>query len=61
VEGTWPDDLMGAVKEQIHMQEEIQIDTINDTLTLDRFTVKQRVIDNINLSKEWCKTFGIKY
>lgn len=61
VEGPWPDDLMGAVKEQIHMQEENQIDTINDTLSLDRYTIKQRVLENISLSKEWCKTFGIKY
>jgi 23S rRNA U2552 (ribose-2'-O)-methylase RlmE/FtsJ len=60
VEG-WPEEVMDAVKEQILFQEEIQIQCIEDTLNLDTNTIADRLLKNIQLSKEWCKTFGVKY
>ena len=60
VEG-WPEEVMDAVKEQILFQEEIQIQCIEDTLNLDTNTIADRLLKNIQLSKEWCKTFGVKH
>ena len=58
---SWPADLMDAVKEQILFQEEMQIQCIEDTLNLDTNTIADRLLRNIQLSKDWCKRFGVKY
>jgi len=58
---TWPSEVTDAVKEQILFQEEIQIQCIEDTLNLDTTTIAQRLLTNIQLSKDWCKTFGVKH
>jgi 23S rRNA U2552 (ribose-2'-O)-methylase RlmE/FtsJ/uncharacterized protein YqgV (UPF0045/DUF77 family) len=60
VEG-WPEEVMDAINEQILFQEEIQIQCIDDTLNLDTNTIADRLLTNIRLSKEWCKTFGVKH
>jgi 23S rRNA U2552 (ribose-2'-O)-methylase RlmE/FtsJ len=57
----WPEDIMGAIKEQIQFQEEIQIQCIEDTLNLDRTTIYERLLTNMRLSKEWCINFGVNY
>jgi len=58
---SWPDSLMEAIKEQILFQEDIQIQCIEDTLNLDKNTIADRLLKNIRLSKEWCRTFGVKH
>jgi 23S rRNA U2552 (ribose-2'-O)-methylase RlmE/FtsJ len=61
IEGEWPEEIIEAVQEQIEMQEKIQIQCIEDTLTLDKDTIAERLLKNIRLSKEWCKAFDVPY
>jgi 23S rRNA U2552 (ribose-2'-O)-methylase RlmE/FtsJ len=61
VQNEWPAPVLRAVKEQILYQEQLQIKNIEDTLNLDKETIADRILQNIRLSKAWCKTFGVKH
>jgi 23S rRNA U2552 (ribose-2'-O)-methylase RlmE/FtsJ len=61
VQNEWPAPVLRAVKEQILYQEQLQIKNIEDTLNLDKETIADRILQNIRLSKLWCRTFGVKY
>jgi 23S rRNA U2552 (ribose-2'-O)-methylase RlmE/FtsJ len=61
VQNEWPLPILRAVKEQIHYQEQLQIKNIEDTLNLDKNTIPERMLQNIRLSKKWCRTFGVKH
>lgn len=58
---SWPSEVTDAVNEQILFQEEIQIQCIEDTLNLDTNTIADRLLTNIRLSRDWCRTFGVKH
>jgi len=61
VQNEWPAPVLRAVKEQILYQEQLQIKNIEDTLNLDKETIADRILQNIRLSKAWCRTFGVKH
>ena len=57
----WPSSVTDAVNEQIQWQENLQLSTINDTLTLDKESIFERMYKSIRMSKKWCDTFGVRY
>ena len=57
----WPSSVTDAVNEQIQWQENLQLSTINDTLTLDKESIFERMYKSIRMSKKWCETFGVRY
>lgn len=61
VQNEWPAPVLRAVKEQILYQEQLQIKNIEDTLNLDKNTIPERMLQNIRLSKAWCRTFGVRH
>lgn len=61
VQNEWPAPVLRAVKEQIHYQEQLQIKNIEDTLNLDKNTIPERMLQNIRLSKAWCRKFGVRH
>jgi 23S rRNA U2552 (ribose-2'-O)-methylase RlmE/FtsJ len=61
VQNEWPSPVLRAVKEQILYQEHLQIKNIEDTLNLDKNTIPERMLQNIRLSKAWCRTFGVRH
>ena len=61
VQNEWPVPVLRAVKEQILYQEQLQIKNIEDTLNLDKNTIPERMLQNIRLSKAWCRTFGVRH
>jgi 23S rRNA U2552 (ribose-2'-O)-methylase RlmE/FtsJ len=61
VQNEWPPAILRAVKEQILYQEQLQIKNIEDTLNLDKETIADRILQNIRLSKAWCRTFGVRH
>jgi 23S rRNA U2552 (ribose-2'-O)-methylase RlmE/FtsJ len=56
----WPQDVMYAVEEQIIWQEQLQIKTIHETLHLQKNTIYTKILNSIQLSREWCERFDVK-
>ena len=54
-----PKPLIAAFEEQIVLQENLQMQSIYDTLNLDKSLLHKYVERNITVSKGWCDTFGI--
>ena len=53
----WPKPLLELLKEQIHWQENLQIQSIYNTMNLDKSgdKITKLLEDNIELCKKWCK------
>ena len=54
-----PMPLLAAVQEQIRYQESLQIQSIHDTIHLDKSTIEERIKESLRVSQTWCETFGI--
>jgi hypothetical protein len=48
-----------AVQEQIAWQESLQIQSIEDTLQLEKASLESRLELSLTLSRMWCDTFQI--
>ena len=59
VKGPWPENVNKLLEEQITWQENIQVQTIENTLKLDRNKIEEYLEKNLEKSKEWCKEFNI--
>ena len=57
----WPTPLLSAVQEQIRYQESLQIQSIQETIHLDKSTIEERIGDSLRISQHWCETFGVPY
>jgi cap2 methyltransferase len=55
----WAPALLAAVQEQIRYQEALQIQSIHDTIHLDKSTIEERIKESLLVSQEWCKTFNV--
>jgi 23S rRNA U2552 (ribose-2'-O)-methylase RlmE/FtsJ len=51
---TWPSTLQALLEEQIHWQENLQIQSIYNTLNLDKKNITAILDKNIELCKRWC-------
>jgi hypothetical protein len=47
------------MNEQIEVQEKNQIQTLTESLELDKVTIPKYVEKALALSKRWCERFGI--
>jgi 23S rRNA U2552 (ribose-2'-O)-methylase RlmE/FtsJ len=56
----WPEGIFAAIEEQIKWQESVQIKTITETLELQKDSIYDKILTNIQLSREWCEIFGVK-
>jgi 23S rRNA U2552 (ribose-2'-O)-methylase RlmE/FtsJ len=59
VKGSWPDNINELLEEQISWQENIQVQTIENTLKLDKNKIKEYIKENLEKSKKWCEEFKI--
>jgi cap2 methyltransferase len=59
VDFTWPANILAAMNEQIEVQEKNQIQTLTESLELDKVTIPKYVEKALALSKRWCERFGI--
>ena len=59
VEEPWPENIIDALKEQIHWQEQQQIKSIEETLKFTMTDLEEKVSKNIEMSKKWCEVFGV--
>jgi len=59
IEGRWPPQVEEAVQEQIAWQESLQIQSIEDTLQLEKASLESRLELSLTLSRMWCDTFQI--
>ena len=55
----WPPALMEAVFEQIRWQEQLQMQSIEDTLHLKKGDIPAYIEKNLEFSREWCTMFDI--
>lgn len=55
----WPPQLMEALFEQIRWQEQLQMQSIEDTIHLKKDEIYAYIEKNLDYSREWCITFGI--
>lgn len=56
----WPQEIIAAINEQIKWQENLQIMTINKSLNLQKETIYDKILQSIQLSREWCELFDVK-
>lgn len=56
---SWPANIMAAFQEQINIQESQQIQTLTESLELDKKTIPDKIFNAIQSSKEWCETFSV--
>jgi len=56
----WPVEILSAIHEQIKWQENLQIKTITQTLNLDKETIYEKILQSIQLSREWCELYDVK-
>ena len=59
--GNWPSNILQALNEQIIWQENMQINSIKDTLYFKKSSIYERISKNMETSRNWCKTFGVKH
>jgi 23S rRNA U2552 (ribose-2'-O)-methylase RlmE/FtsJ len=59
VKGSWSDNLNKLLEEQINWQENIQVQTIENTLKLDKNKIEEYMEKNLEESKKWCEKFKI--
>jgi 23S rRNA U2552 (ribose-2'-O)-methylase RlmE/FtsJ len=57
----WIPAILEAVQEQIRWQESQQIQTIQETLTLDLNTLPSRMEVTLQKSKQWCERFKVPF
>ena len=57
----WPRNIMEAIQEHIHYQEQQQISVIEETLHFDKSTLVNQIARNIRISKAWCEAFQVPY
>jgi 23S rRNA U2552 (ribose-2'-O)-methylase RlmE/FtsJ len=55
----WSPQLMEAIFEQIRWQEQLQMQSIEDTIHLKKDEIYAYIEKNLDYSREWCTTFGI--
>jgi 23S rRNA U2552 (ribose-2'-O)-methylase RlmE/FtsJ len=55
----WPSAVLEAFFEQIHWQEQLQIQSIEDTIHLEKKDILVYIEKNIAYSREWCTNFDI--
>ncbi len=55
----WPSPCMEALFEQIRWQEQLQMQSIEDTIHLKKEEIPAYIQKNLEYSREWCSTFGI--
>ena len=56
---SWPANIMAAFQEQMNVQESQQIQTLTESLELDKKTIPDKIVNAIQSSKEWCETFSV--
>ncbi len=59
VKNTWPENVKSMLQEQIQWQENLQIQTIENTLNLDKNDIEMYIEENLEKSKKWCENFNI--
>lgn len=57
----WPSNIMEAIQEHIHYQEQQQISVIEETLHFNKATLVNQIARNIRISKAWCEAFQVPY
>lgn len=55
----WPKKLKDLLNEQIHIQEQLQVKSIYNTLNLEKKDIYDYINTNIQTSKDWCKRNSI--
>jgi 23S rRNA U2552 (ribose-2'-O)-methylase RlmE/FtsJ len=56
----WPQPLQDLIKEQIQWQENLQIQSIYNTLNLDKNKIIDILEKNVELCKSWCQMNGVE-
>ena len=55
----WPSNILAALQEQIDFQESQQIQTLTESLELDKNSIPGKMLKGIETSKQWCEVFKI--
>jgi 23S rRNA U2552 (ribose-2'-O)-methylase RlmE/FtsJ len=59
ISGSWPSNILNAFQEQIDYQESQQIQTLTESLELDKNTIPDKILKCIQASKKWCEVFRV--
>lgn len=55
----WPSEVVACMREQIDWQENVQIESIEGALSLDMETLPEKMAACLEVSRGWCKHFGV--
>jgi hypothetical protein len=59
ISGQWPANILDALQEQIDYQETQQIQTLTESLELDKNTIPNKIIRCLEMSRRWCDVFKV--
>jgi 23S rRNA U2552 (ribose-2'-O)-methylase RlmE/FtsJ len=59
IAGSWPANILAAFQEQIDVQESQQIQTLTESLELDKNSIPVKIVLGIETSRKWCEVFKV--